>query len=228
MNYSHAADLLSRGRNGQKKIANNTYLHSLNDGIAIKFHDTDIVVIQPDGTYLLQIDGFQTVTTKARINEFTPARITQKGGLWFMKDGTTFKDGVIIDEKGQPLNSVQDNTVELKKKLDKMVSKYIKGFADDAVKNGLEFPSAGGCLMCKLGSDNVDHIFSHIEESYYVPSLLFNAIKSKNYPNPGLIYSMIKSDVARGDNGRGSWIVRELTYYFRKIKPAMLTTMQNT
>jgi hypothetical protein len=39
---------------------------------------------------------------------------------------------------------------------------------------------------------------------------------------------MIKSDVARGDNGRGSWIVRELTYYFRKIKPAMLAAMQNT
>jgi len=75
-------------------------LHSLNDGIAIKFHDTDIVVIQPDGNYLLRIDGFQTVTTKARINEFTPARITQRGGLWFMKDGTSFKEGVIIDEKG--------------------------------------------------------------------------------------------------------------------------------
>jgi hypothetical protein len=220
MNYSQATDLLSRGRNGNKKIANNTYLHSVNEGVAIKFHNTDVVVIRPNGTYLLQNGGFLTRTTKERINEFTPAKLSQRKGLWYMLDGTVFNDGVVINEKGEPLNSVKDNTEELKKKLDKMVSKYIKDFATEAIKNGLELPSAGDCFMCQFNSEDVDHLFSHIEESYFVPSLLFNAIKSRNYVNPGLIYGLAVQQPE-------VWIAKELTAYFRKMKPKMLAAMKN-
>lgn len=42
----------------------------------------------------------------------------------------------------------------------------------------------------------VDHYFQHMEEDYFVPSLLGNAIVSKGYREPGYIYQLVQT---------GSW-----------------------
>lgn len=230
MNYNVAQHQLARGRNGQKKLANNTYLHSVDNGIAIKLHSTDVATILPDNTFLLNSGGWRTATTKARINEYTPARICQKKGLWFMLDGSVFFDGIVVDQSGYPLNPVRNDAEELSAKLDKMVGKYIKSFADDAVKNGLKQPSNGDCWGCLMATQEqphpmgLDHLFSHMEECYYVPSLLFNAIKQKGYINPALIYMMTERDAKEGRTGP---ITRELRYYFRKLKPQLLAAMKD-
>lgn len=230
MNYQSAADLLTRGRNGKKKLANNTYLRPTeNDAIAVQLHQTDIITILPDNVFVLNSGGWQTATTKARINELSPARLSQKNGLWFV-DGIPFYDGMQIDSTGRPIGAV-DNSAEIKKKkkdLDRKVKKYINEFSADAIKNGLNRPGAGDCFCCQFATKEnphpmgLDHIFSHFEESYFVPSLLFNAIKEKGYGSPTLIYQMIEADIKRGD---GRFLKRELSGYFRKLKPQLLKVL---
>ena len=227
VNHQSASQLLSRGRNGKKKIANNTYIKSsANDSIVVQLHDTEIITILPDNVFVLNSGGWQTVTTKARINEFSPARIIQKNGLWLI-NGIPFQDGIRVDASGNPIGAA-DNSVEIKKRkknLDKKIKKYIDGFADDAIENGLKRPSSGDCLGCQFATKEnphpmgLDHILSHLEESYYVPSLLFNAIVARGYINPALIYQMIELDIKRAD---AMDLKRQLTAYFRKLKPQLL------
>lgn len=64
------------------------------------------------------------------------------------------------------------------------------------------------------------HYRDHFSEAYYVPSLLWNAIKERGYADPSLIWSMMQSDLARG---RESHFIRTaLTRFFRRRKPALL------
>ena len=99
MDYHNAQLELARGPNGPRKIGNNTYLYPVDGGIGVRLHGTDVVVIHPDNTYTLNSGGWQTVTTKARINEFSPARVCQRNGVWYV-DGFPFVDGMKVDAKG--------------------------------------------------------------------------------------------------------------------------------
>jgi hypothetical protein len=229
MDYHNAQLELARGRNGRRKIDNNTYLHPVNDGIGVRLHATDVVVIHPDNTYTLNSGGWQTVTTKDRINKFSPARLCQSKGIWYV-DGFPFVDGMKVDANGHPINAVNnsDKVERYKRRLDKMVSTYINGFAEDAVQNGLQNPDGGDCWGCCFSTDGkdepmgVDHLLSHFEERYYVPSLLWKAINARGYGNPALIWSLIQSDVEKG-NVR--MLKDNLRSYFRKRKPALLDAM---
>ena len=53
------------------KIRNNTYLvRDDPDTIAVRFHSTNIVTVQRNGTVWLSTGGWETVTTKSRLNDF--------------------------------------------------------------------------------------------------------------------------------------------------------------
>ena len=229
MDYQSASNELSRGRHGRRKVDNNTYLYPVNDGIAVRLHATDVVVIHPDNTYTLNTGGWYTVTTKDRINKYSPARVGQRNGIWYIGN-ITFKDGMRVDANGTVLNAEADagDVEKLKRRLDKMVRNYINGFAKDAVENGLRQPSGGdcwGCYMTAEGKDEpmgYDHLISHIEENYYVPSLLWKAINARGYADPVLIWRMIESDVQRGND---RYLKDVLRSYFRKRKPLILKEM---
>lgn len=160
MNFNTAIEKLGRGRGGKKKLANNTYLHETQDGIAVRLHNTDVVTIHPDNTYTLNSGGWQTFTTKARINEFSPARLGQDKGIWYLYVGAgagwskrvAFHDGVKVDANGKPVGMAGDDTADVedkKRKLDKLTRDYINGFAADALANGgLKEPSQGDCWGC--------------------------------------------------------------------------------
>lgn len=83
MNYNKAIETL--GNRDQKKIGNNTYLVKRNGGeVAIRLHATDILTFRPDGSVVVKTNGWQTVITKARINEHLPMRgIFQRSGAWY-------------------------------------------------------------------------------------------------------------------------------------------------
>lgn len=85
MTFTEARETL--GNRDSKKIANNTYLIPVfigaEKGIGVKLHDTCVVVYLEDRT-IVRTGGRQTVTTKARINEYLPVGgIFQKVGEWF-------------------------------------------------------------------------------------------------------------------------------------------------
>jgi hypothetical protein len=63
----------------------------------------------------------------------------------------------------------------------------------------------------------VDHYLSHMAENYFVPSLYALACVAANYGGgPAIGWQM---GIQRRD---GAWVRRELTRYFRKLKPQLL------
>lgn len=83
MTYNQAIEKL--GNKEQKKIANNTYLVRRNDGaVAVRLYATDILTFRPDRTVVLETNGWRSVTTKARLNDYMPVyRIVQIKGAWY-------------------------------------------------------------------------------------------------------------------------------------------------
>jgi hypothetical protein len=98
MTHAEAISLV-RGSNNRdsRKVGNNTYARILNNGsVAIRLHSTDVVTIHEDNTATLNTDGWQTVTTKKRINEYSPIKIYQKAREWYLSDGRDFQDGMLV------------------------------------------------------------------------------------------------------------------------------------
>lgn len=70
------ASLQGRCRNS-RKLANNTYAIRFvslpfDGAIAIRFHHTDILTFRPDGSVMINTGGWETVTTKERLNRYLP------------------------------------------------------------------------------------------------------------------------------------------------------------
>jgi hypothetical protein len=84
-----------------KKLGNNTHLVRINsDSIGVRLHNTVVVTIHSDGTYTLNSGGWQTVTTKNRINEYCPVRVHQRRHQWYVGDeDIPFKDGIRVAVK---------------------------------------------------------------------------------------------------------------------------------
>lgn len=86
MTFTQAREKL--GNRESKKVANNTYLLKLQDAagnfyIGLKLHDTVIIEYHDDRT-VVNVGRWQTVTTKARLNDYLPAGgIFQKAHVWY-------------------------------------------------------------------------------------------------------------------------------------------------
>lgn len=94
MNYQTAVARVGR------KVANNTRLEARpGSGVALRLHQTDVVTFYPDFV-TLNSGGWHTATTKDRINEWSPTRVSQRKFEWFMPDGTPFYDGMRVRYDG--------------------------------------------------------------------------------------------------------------------------------
>ena len=108
MTYEKAAQVLASARNQEagKPIARNTRLFKRGNDYAIRFHYTDVVTIHADGTFTLNAGSWQSVTTKARMNEYAPVRIYQKDFNWFVMPD--YNPKIKDDEKSQIPPSFQN------------------------------------------------------------------------------------------------------------------------
>lgn len=72
----HDADSHLQGRcRERRRLQNNTYLERRpGDDIAVRLHSTDVLTFSPDGTITLDTGGWNTVTTKDRMNTYLPSR----------------------------------------------------------------------------------------------------------------------------------------------------------
>ena len=184
------ADALAK-LNGRKsrKIANNTYLRKEESGnIVVRLHSTDIITFTPDDLVTLNSGGWKTVTTKARMNEFSPFQIAQEKGVWVVanpkpKPNTSawdspllYADGITMDTRtGDVLGAGErDKETELRKR----IGKYAKQYVEALYAGKIPKPSGKDCWIC-LGMVPGDkgHLISHLEENYFVPSLIVNAVK---------------------------------------------------
>lgn len=190
--FDDAANLLTGRNKDSKKLANNTYLVRTSDGFAVKLHDTNIVTINKDGTYTLNSGGWLSMTTKARMNEFAPVSISQSKGVWYLRDGSLYSDGMTVNTDGDNVaGSVDPAKYEQElAKIKKTARKYAKDFVKALQAGTVAMPSAGDCWYCALKSDgtplgdktsNNAHLLDHIEENYFVPSMLVNAGREAGY-----------------------------------------------
>jgi len=97
-------------------------------------------------------------------------------GIVFHPDGTITGGEPIADVKGK---------LSLRRKVNRFAAEYLEAF-----KNGqVPAPSLGDCLYCgmrEIGSEDPlgecvgdkDHLLSHMEEKYFVPSLLYRAYET--------------------------------------------------
>jgi hypothetical protein len=86
MTHAEMIKIVRGKRNAnRRKVGNNTYAEILyDDTVAIRLHNTDVVKINPNGTYTLNSGGWQTVTTKDRINQYSPVKVYQRKFEWFV------------------------------------------------------------------------------------------------------------------------------------------------
>lgn len=94
-----------------------TTVEKLNeDAIALRYHGTNVVTYYRNGDCALRSGGWHTVTTKARINDYSPARVFQRDFNWYVmtKDGPVdFLDGMIVNGSGEPVTHDESQAVSL-------------------------------------------------------------------------------------------------------------------
>ena len=165
----------------------------VSDGaIAVQHHGTPTVVFNRDGTVVLDTHGWRTATTKSHMNEFLPGGlyITQSNWVWHL-GGREFLDGTIIFPDGGLLypNTERPMPPKERDKLYQAIRAYAREFGIRvAATPGPFVPDDGDCLYCRLGNSGLslgdmqkdtEHLLAHIEEGYYVPSLLYNAMRER-------------------------------------------------
>lgn len=183
-----------------KKVANNTYAIRYGDGtMAYRLHNTDVVTHGTD-FWELNSGGWRTNTTKDRINDWNPFKITQKNGQWFVQAGNKtydFYDGIRFDIDGNLISKVKaTNTAAIERKK-KAINKYVNLLTE---KN-LPQPSNGDCWDCLWHTEDgkpmgdvmtSNHLESHMKEGYIPGALLVNAMREKGWRDEqiGVHYGM--------------------------------------
>ena len=232
LTYEDCSAIFAKAKNkerGKPMHYKNTLLKKEGEAFTIRLWDTDIITITPQNILILNSGGWRTKTTKDRINEFSPVYISQSNKVWYV-NGEEFFDGIQVDLTGRIVNplpeTIKEVRAEKKAILDKLITQYCDGFQKMVEAGELTIPDGGDCWYCSLvtnegvcfgdATKNDDHIIQHLRDRYFVPSLLYNAIKTKKYADPVLTFHMIQHDK------NGKWARRELRYFFRKKYESLL------
>lgn len=205
--YSDAVRFIQAGKNMDRRtVQNNTTLERRGEDIAVRLHDTDIVIYHLDGTITLNTGGWHTNITKSRMEDYLPKTILDKGwyinsvrGRWYL-GAVPLVDGLRIDPDGNPVNiALSDLTATVSaedsanRAMGKRIDGYVRGLTGEVIKglvtNAIERGTAGDCWLCAMGPayEDTSHLLSHIEENYYMATLCVNAYVAKNYPNPQMM-----------------------------------------
>jgi len=163
----------------RRKLANNTYLVIRDDGgYGIRLHETEVIIHYPS-SIILDSGGWQTVTTKARINRFSSAQVWSNKGVWMVTwQGAEFPfaDRMELFTNGSVAGEGDDPKAA--QKLRKHILQFSNDYADAFVAGEIPAPSSGDCWSCYMitkdgkSAMGSSHILTHLDEKYYVPSML--------------------------------------------------------
>lgn len=111
-NYEKLAGYLN-GKES-RKIGNNTFIEKLNDfEIGVKYHRTHIIKIDLTDVITVNTNGWETNTTKDRLNQFLGCRnvgIFQKKGIWYIagqNETLPYVDGMQVYPNGHVASPVK-------------------------------------------------------------------------------------------------------------------------
>jgi hypothetical protein len=226
--YANADLYLAGGRNkddrpigdlGASQAIRNTRLVRRGKDIAIRYHETDIITLHPDGSRTLDTGGWLTMGTKRRLNAYLDSgwgtsrlRITSDRGRWFLSRGWDVKvcryfDGITIAADGSivnpPSEAKEQAMTNAEAKMGKRIDTYIDAYFTAMERGAVPLPSGGDCWDCAfIVTDGPDkgkpigdvkgdgvhgHLWMHIKDRYYVPTLLWNAVKARGYRDVNFI-----------------------------------------
>lgn len=241
-------------RKDARKLENNTYLERRDNGdIAVRLHSTDVLTFHPDGSTTVKTGDWYTVTTKDRINEYADNfRVWSTRGVWQIArvgdwdNAVLYADGMTIPANGKIVGESVRKATSDNAKLSRMIAKYIKGYVKHIADTGeIPQPTNGDCFGCLFSLNGaelpkhgrmsfegakaqdvmgVDHLLQHMEENYFVPSLLFLAAMEHAPRNWQFRLSI---DIENAKNGNKlAFVADDLRYYFRSRKVALLQELR--
>ncbi|MDQ3276459.1 MAG: hypothetical protein M3Q39_15900 [Actinomycetota bacterium] len=98
-NYTDARRVLDDAGKSKVKVAHNTYLVNLANGIGVLYHDTYIVTYHEDGAVTLDCGGWPTSTTVNRMHNLTDfvvsGRYPRDGNAHYIQVRLT-RDGFVV------------------------------------------------------------------------------------------------------------------------------------
>jgi hypothetical protein len=226
--YTEADAVLTGRCRERRKVANNTWLERRGDDIAVRLHATDIVTYRADGAISLNTGGWFTVTTKARMCEFTPFVVGSNRGEWYVvaqrnfAEPVPYRDGMTWHPdrgwSGVPSpDEVAADRAE-RKALDAKIKAFVAGITPERIIHAWE-NTLGDCFICRAMSTEPDHLLSHVEEDYFHASLVHLMLHERRVGNPDYCMSLIYHDAQRGEVN--DWM---LTGPLRKFLRKHLTT----
>lgn len=183
--YDEAVAAL-KGRE-RRTIAGNTWLER-GDNITLRYHGTNVVTFRPDGSMVLNSGGWRTPTTKERINWCLPGGfgLSQVKHVWYLNNHV-FADGMVVYPDGRIEGAAEKSAPRKAAKLTKAIKAYVTGYIETLFAGKVERPSVGDCWHCWYGPMRTqnkrtlgevtgdDHMRHHIQERYYVPSMIVRA-----------------------------------------------------
>jgi hypothetical protein len=184
-----------------KLVANNTVEYFRENGErVIRLHQTDVVTFSPDGrTVTLNTGSWKTLTTKDRINQYSPQKVWSDRGVWYIgsswntpkNERCRFYDGMkIVDGKlPKPNEAVAKREDKLAKQITAFVNKLDK-------LDAMPLPENGDCWGCAMVAEDGSHpmgkdcVLGHIKEGYLHGSLIYRAMQSRGYGNVNFVFNM--------------------------------------
>lgn len=155
-------------------------IRNADGSISVRYHSTAVVTYHADGSITLNSGGYRTITTKARIGQYTfGVSIWQKQGVWSLSaHGKTypFADGITLTAQGKVKGTASKAAIKKQESLRRQVRTYAKAYIQALYAGKVPAPSGGDCWHCVGIIGDTDHFLSHFKERYYVPSLIKNAI----------------------------------------------------
>ena len=199
MDFTKALEMLKSAKNEYKVLRYKleTVLEPRSDGaIAVRLVNTDVITYMPNGDIVLDSGGWQTVTTKARYNEYLPSpwAVYQEKRIWYVCHGGwdngktwAFSDGMTLHPDGSVTGAASLDAIAEQKDLEKQIKSYARDFVTALFAGKVGKPSAGDCFYCVMSTSDgetlgdamgdTEHLRSHMAENYFVPSLLYNAVE---------------------------------------------------
>ena len=200
LTYEDCIKLFDTARNPDKgkPLANNTRLYKRGDEFEIVLHQTAVVSVLPEGKYIVRTGGWNTLTTRDRLNRYAPGRFfTEKGILyWSPRAGANpiiFEEGMIVGEEGKVYDYDADAALDHEQHVSDMkarIKRYLDGYMK-ALEARMPIPSGGDCWFCCMVTEeglsmgdhwhDHDHLIDHMDTNYYVPSLVVNALREAGF-----------------------------------------------
>lgn len=131
---------------------------------------------------------------------------------------TPFFDGILISNEGVILNPLPVSETEKREQARKLLRRKVNAYVGIAMKRfeaGMPAQDSGDCIFCQFRTveggvplgDSVgdnEHLLSHIDEGYVMPSLFWNAVKAKGYLHPEIILGLQTNGEKAVIGGAGS------------------------